>query len=83
MTTSGTYDFSVNRDQLITGALRLAGVIAQGETVDWDVSAGKVDDNAMTATTGDCSDFGVALEAAAAGTSAVEVLLLPGRGSTT
>ena len=32
MTTSGTYDFSVNRDQLITGALRLAGVIAQGET---------------------------------------------------
>ena len=32
MTTSGSYDFSVNRDQLITGALRLAGVIAQGET---------------------------------------------------
>lgn len=32
MTTSGTYDFSVNRDQLIKGALRLAGVIAQGET---------------------------------------------------
>jgi len=32
MTTSGIYDFSVNRDQLITGALRLAGVIAQGET---------------------------------------------------
>ena len=32
MTTSGTYTFSVNRDQLITSALRLAGVIAQGET---------------------------------------------------
>lgn len=32
MTTSGTYDFSVTRDQLIKGALRLAGVIAQGET---------------------------------------------------
>ena len=32
MTTSNSYDFSVNRDQLIKGALRLAGVIAQGET---------------------------------------------------
>ena len=32
MATSGTYDFSVNRDQLISSALRLAGVIAQGET---------------------------------------------------
>lgn len=32
MTTSGTYDFSVSRDNLITGALRLCGVIAQGET---------------------------------------------------
>ena len=32
MTNSGTYDFSVNRDQLISSALRLAGVIAQGET---------------------------------------------------
>lgn len=32
MTTSGSYDFSINRDQLIEGALRLCGVIAQGET---------------------------------------------------
>lgn len=32
MTTSNSYDFSINRDQLIYGALRLAGVIAQGET---------------------------------------------------
>ena len=32
MTTSGTYSFSTNRDNLIKGALRLAGVIAQGET---------------------------------------------------
>lgn len=44
MTTSGTYDFSVNRDQLITGALRLAGVIAQGETP----SASQVSDAATT-----------------------------------
>ena len=32
MTTSGSYDFSINRDQIIEGALRLCGVIAQGET---------------------------------------------------
>jgi hypothetical protein len=44
MTTSGTYDFSINRDQLITGALRLAGVIAQGETP----SASQVSDAATT-----------------------------------
>lgn len=44
MTTSGTYDFSVNRDQLIYGALRLAGVIAQGETPN----ASQVSDAATT-----------------------------------
>ena len=44
MTTSGSYDFSVNRDQLITGALRLAGVIAQGETP----SASQVSDAATS-----------------------------------
>lgn len=44
MTTSGTYDFSVNRDQLIYGALRLAGVIAQGETP----SSSQVSDAATT-----------------------------------
>lgn len=32
MSTSGTYDYTITRDQLIKGALRLAGVIAQGET---------------------------------------------------
>jgi hypothetical protein len=32
MTTSGSYDFTVNRNELIAGALRLCGVIAQGET---------------------------------------------------
>jgi len=44
MTTSGTYDFSINRDQLIYGALRLAGVIAQGETP----TASQVSDAATT-----------------------------------
>ena len=32
MTIASTYGFSVNRDSLITGALRLCGVIAQGDT---------------------------------------------------
>ena len=32
MPTSGSTDFSVTRDQLIAGALRLAGAVAQGET---------------------------------------------------
>lgn len=32
MTTSGSTDFSVDRDKLITGALRLLGVVAQGES---------------------------------------------------
>jgi len=44
MTTSNSYDFSINRDQLIYGALRLAGVIAQGETP----TASQVSDAATT-----------------------------------
>ena len=32
MTTSNSYNFSINRDELVEGALRLCGVIAQGET---------------------------------------------------
>lgn len=32
MATSGSTNFSINRDQLIAGALRVAGAIAQGET---------------------------------------------------
>jgi hypothetical protein len=32
MATSGSTNFSINRDQLITGALRVIGAIAQGET---------------------------------------------------
>ena len=58
-------------------------VIAQGETVDWDVSAGEVDDNAATAGSGDVSDFGVALAAAGNGTTTVTVKLLPGNGTIT
>ena len=32
MATSGSTNFSINRDQLIAGALRIAGAISQGET---------------------------------------------------
>lgn len=59
--------------------------IAQGETVNWDVSASGVDDNAATPASGDVSDFGVALEAKAAGAglNTVKVKLLPGNGAIT
>ena len=76
-----------------TGSVAIAGgytlpkvsgaVIAQGESVNLDVSAGAVDDNAATAAPGDVSDFGIALEAAGNGATSVIVLLLPGNGSIT
>lgn len=58
---------------------KLSGaVIAQGESVDWDVSLGVVDDNQMTPAAGDLSNFGIAVKAAASGTNFVEVRLNPG-----
>lgn len=66
----------------LTGA-----VIVQGETVDWDTSAGSgagaVDDNAMTPASGDISDFGVAMESAGSGVLTIDVRLLPGNGAIT
>jgi len=58
-------------------------VIVQGETVNWDSSIAKVEDNAHTATGGDVEDFGIAMDAkAAAGTATtVVVKLLPGNGA--
>lgn len=58
-----------------------AAAITVGETVNWDLSEGNVDDNAATAATGDVEDFGVALESAAATTTTVRVQLLPGNGA--
>lgn len=58
-------------------------VIGQGETVNWDVSATAVDDNAATPASGDVSDFGIAMEAAGSGITVVNVLLLPGNGTVT
>ena len=59
----------------VTGA-----VIAQGETVTYDISASNVDDNAATAATGDIEHFGVAVTAAGAGVLTVDVRLNPGAG---
>lgn len=74
-----TYDISgVYTFPAVTGA-----VIAQGESVNWDSSAGKVEDNAHTATTGDVSNFAVALDAKAAAATAttIDVRLSPGVGA--
>ena len=71
----------------ISGAFRLAkvsaAVIKAGESVDWDVSGLAVDDNQMTAASGDVSNFGVALEDAGNGVLTVLVRLLPGVGTKT
>lgn len=58
-----------------------AAVIAQGESVIWDASAGAFDDNAATPATGDVSGCCVAVEAAAATTTTVAVELNRGVGT--
>jgi len=53
----------------ISGCFRLpkvsAAVIKQGDSVNWDSSEGKVDDNAHTTGAGDVAQFGMAAEAGA------------------
>lgn len=74
-----------------TGSVRIKGVftvpkvaaavIAQGENLVWDVSAGAFDDNAATPATGDVSGgSAVAFEAGAATTTSIKVLFtgIPG-----
>jgi predicted RecA/RadA family phage recombinase len=52
-----------------------AAVIAQGESLTWDVSAGKFDDNAATPATGDITGApAVAFEAAGNGVTSLDVL---------
>lgn len=64
-----------------------AAVIAQGETVFFDISAGangEVDDNSAIAAAGDIQNFGVAFEGKGATTSEdIAVLLTPGSGIVT
>lgn len=67
------------------GQLRLSGVftcpkvsaavIAAGENVIWDASAGAFDDNAATPATGDVSNCAVAMEAGINGQTTIKVRL--------
>jgi len=60
-----------------------AAVIGAGETVNYDVSAKKFDDNAATAATGDLSGGCVAVEAAGNGETFVLVKLNVGANAVT
>lgn len=59
-----------------------AAVIAQGEYVIWDSSAGKFDDNAATPASGDVSDGAIAWEDLGATTSENIKVKLTGRPGT-
>ena len=58
-----------------------AAVIAKGESVIYDVSAGEFDDNAATPATGDVSGCCVAWEAAGNGVTSIAVKLNVGVGT--
>jgi len=58
-----------------------AAVIAQGESVIYDVSASAFDDNAATPATGDVSGCCVAMEAAGNGVTEIDVKLNVGVGT--
>lgn len=58
-----------------------AAVIAAGESVIWDASAGEFDDNAATPATGDVSGCCVAMEAAGNGVTTIAVKLNVGVGT--
>lgn len=60
-----------------------ADVITQGMKLDWDASASKFVDAIGTAASGDLEDGCVAVTAAGASVTSVEVLLTPGTGSAT
>jgi predicted RecA/RadA family phage recombinase len=50
-----------------------AGVIKAGECVNWDSSAGAVDDNAHTTAAGDVAQFGAAMADAGSGVTVLDV----------
>lgn len=60
-----------------------AAVIAAGETVNYDVSAGEFDDNAATAATGDLTGGCVAVAAAGNGDTTVQVKINVGANAVT
>ena len=50
-----------------------AAVIKAGEGINWDASAGEVDDNAAATAVGDVAEFGKALEDAGNGVVVIDV----------
>lgn len=56
-------------------------VIAQGESVIWDASAGAFDDNLATPATGDVSGACTAWEAKGSGTTTIAVKINTGKGT--
>jgi len=50
-----------------------AAVIKAGEAVNWDSSAGGVEDNAHTTGAGDVAEFGIAMADAGNGTTVVDI----------
>lgn len=72
---------SVALDGVFTVPKVSAAVIAQGESVIYDVSASAFDDNAATPASGDVSGCCVAVEAGAATTTNIKVKLNVGVGT--
>lgn len=60
---SGVFEFAK-----VSGA-----VIKAGESVNWDASAGAVDDNAHTTGAGDVAQFGAAMQDAGSGVTMLDV----------
>jgi len=59
---------------------KASGALAQGDKLDYDVSADNVA-KGITPATGDVTNFGIAAAAAESGDATVPVLLTPGTGS--
>lgn len=57
-------------------------VIAQGQRVMWDNSAGEFDDDAATPASGDISNGAIAMEAKGTSTTSIKVRLTPGGTAT-
>lgn len=72
---------SVELDGVFTVPKVSAAVIAQGESVIYDVSASAFDDNAATPATGDVSACCVAVEAKGTSTTSIKVKLNVGVGT--
>lgn len=71
VTSDGAVDIrGVFRFPKVSGA-----VIAAGDSVNWDASAGEVDDNAATAASGDVIEFGTAVEAKGNGDTTIDILI--------